>query len=72
MPRTGPRWMRFMRWVVKPDILLRRRLEGTTAWDVVRKVGCQKEDMATYDFIYDAFVGVEVEGETGIAGRMGE
>ena len=28
MPRTGPRWMRRIRWVVKPATLLRRRFEG--------------------------------------------
>lgn len=31
MPRTGPRWMRFIRCVVKPAILLRRRLDGMMA-----------------------------------------
>ena len=30
-PRTGPRWIRLIRWVVKPAILLRRRFEGTMA-----------------------------------------
>lgn len=32
IPRTGPFWIRFIKWVVKPAILLRRRFEGTTAW----------------------------------------
>jgi hypothetical protein len=31
MPRTGPFWMRFIRWVVKPAILFRRRFEGMMA-----------------------------------------
>ena len=31
MPRTGPAEMRFIKWVVKPAILLRMRLEGTIA-----------------------------------------
>lgn len=31
IPRTGPFWIRFMRCVVKPAILLRRRFEGMMA-----------------------------------------
>lgn len=31
MPRTGPFWMRFIRCVTKPAILLRMRFEGTSA-----------------------------------------
>eukprot|EP00445_Apocalathium_hangoei_P071504 CAMPEP_0204168052 /NCGR_PEP_ID=MMETSP0361-20130328/40394_1 /ASSEMBLY_ACC=CAM_ASM_000343 /TAXON_ID=268821 /ORGANISM="Scrippsiella Hangoei, Strain SHTV-5" /LENGTH=159 /DNA_ID=CAMNT_0051125453 /DNA_START=15 /DNA_END=494 /DNA_ORIENTATION=+ len=31
MPRTGPRWILFMRWVANPAILLRKRFEGMLA-----------------------------------------
>jgi len=36
IPRTGPRWIRFIKWVVKPAILFRRRLEGMTATSSAR------------------------------------
>eukprot|EP00446_Apocalathium_sp_SHHI-4_P038082 CAMPEP_0177314308 /NCGR_PEP_ID=MMETSP0368-20130122/11865_1 /TAXON_ID=447022 ORGANISM="Scrippsiella hangoei-like, Strain SHHI-4" /NCGR_SAMPLE_ID=MMETSP0368 /ASSEMBLY_ACC=CAM_ASM_000363 /LENGTH=135 /DNA_ID=CAMNT_0018773449 /DNA_START=29 /DNA_END=436 /DNA_ORIENTATION=+ len=31
MPRTGPRWILFMRWVANPAILLCKRFEGMLA-----------------------------------------
>lgn len=31
IPRTGPFWIRFIKWVVKPAILFRSRLEGMMA-----------------------------------------
>jgi hypothetical protein len=53
---------------VNPAILFRRRLEGTRVWVWIRGdrlVGYQE----TYDFIDDTFVGVEIEGEPGVAAR---
>ena len=70
MPRTGPRWMRFMRWVVNPDILLRRRLDGTTAcfWMVGEWVnGMEEGKQKTHDFIDNSLVGVEIKRKAGVA-----
>jgi len=58
-----------MRWVVNPAILLRRRFEGTTAWrmDFYLQAGGKQKTLWAYNFIDDAFVRVEIEGQTGIA-----
>jgi hypothetical protein len=72
----GPRWMRFIRWVVKPEILSRSCLEGTTACSIIGPnkqgaplyTGCVRR--GTHDFIDDMLVGVEVEGQAGVAGEQ--
>ena len=57
---------------MKPAILLRRRFDGTTAYvnpNDLGHFGCGiLVPDRTYDFIDDTLVGVEVEGQTRVAG----
>jgi hypothetical protein len=60
--------MRFIKCVVNPEILLRRRFEGTSAWEriVLNRVKWIRRRV-TNDFVDDTLVGVEVKSEAGIA-----
>lgn len=51
---------------MNPEILLRNRFEGTTACQLIR-LALIARDGYTHDFIDDPLVGVEVEGEAGVA-----
>jgi hypothetical protein len=68
MPRTGPRWIRFIKWVVKPDILFLRRFEGTSACPKQIRVKMEGNTGSTHNFIDNPLVGVEIESQTGVAG----
>jgi len=60
--------MRFIKWVVNPEILLRKRFEGTTAWGM-HLINMLERDFcnSTDNFINDPLVRVEVEGKARIA-----
>jgi hypothetical protein len=53
-------------WVVNPEILLHRHFEGITEQQEIPNIQVVSV-IVTYDFINDALVCVEVEGEMGVA-----